>query len=91
MDDFKDITEPLLRSAYVEALYNHKEFEFERLTQSYWLKFIYGVARSRSSAWLLEKFPMSAEAEGFRRPAVPFKCHDTSCGPGTIRTPLESC
>jgi hypothetical protein len=36
LDDFDVITEPLLRSAYVEAMYRADEFEFERLRMSYW-------------------------------------------------------
>jgi hypothetical protein len=36
VDDFSELTPELLRTAYVEALYRVDEFEFERLTQSYW-------------------------------------------------------
>lgn len=95
VDDFGHITEPLLRSAYVEALYRADDFEFERLTQSFWVELIYKVVTSKSSEALLEKFPVSAEDPTFRRPAVPFECTaadgSSSCGPGTIRFPRNGC
>jgi hypothetical protein len=92
VDDFADITPSLLRMAYVEAIYRRNEFEFERLTQSFWWKFISKVSTSRSSSVVYETFPPNAEDENFARPAVYFSCHKTnSCGPNTKRIPKQIC
>lgn len=37
LDDFSHITSDLLRTAYVEALYHVNTFQFEKLTQSFWI------------------------------------------------------
>lgn len=85
-------TPPGPRSAYVEALYRADEFEFERLTQSFWYTVITNVSASMSIEPLLAKFPMRAEDVGFTRPRVPYECGKTgTCGPGTKRTPKRSC
>ena len=92
VEDFYDITPTLLRSAYVEALYRADEFEFERLTQNFWNTVIANVSRSRSTQPLLDKFPMRAEEPNFARPREPYECGKTNtCGPGTKRTPKQSC
>lgn len=78
--------------AYVEAIYRRNEFEFERLTQSFWWKFISKVSTSKSSSVVYETFPPHAEDENFARPAVYFSCHKTnSCGPNTKRIPKQIC
>ena len=56
MDDFADVTPQLLREAYVEALYRVDEFEFERLTQSYWYDLIGKVASTKSSRPLFKRY-----------------------------------
>ena len=92
VDDFDDITPDLLRSVYVEALYRADEFEFERLTQSFWNSVIANVSATMSTQTLLDKFPMEAEEDSFSRPRVPYPCGVTNtCGPGTNRTPKRSC
>ena len=54
VDDFSELTPELLRTAYVEALYRVDEFEFERLTQSYWHALIGKVSDSMSTQPLLD-------------------------------------
>ena len=61
VDDFYDINPAMLRQAYVEAVYRRDEFEYERLTQSFWYEIIYNVSAAKSTAPLLERFPMRAE------------------------------
>lgn len=92
VDDFDDVNPELLRSAYVEAMYRAKEFEFERLTQSFWYSVIGNVSKSMSMTPLLEKFPMEAEDITFARPKIPYECGRTgTCGPNTKRIPRKSC
>jgi hypothetical protein len=47
----------LLRTAYVEALYRAPDFEFHRLSMSFWLAFIRNVSESMTSQTLWDKFP----------------------------------
>ena len=92
MDDLYDINPDLLRTAYVEALYHADDFEFERLTQSYWFSAITNVSYTKSTRTLLDYFPMNAEDTGFTRPRVPYECGKTgTCGEGTKRIPKNSC
>jgi hypothetical protein len=92
VEDFDDITPALLHSAYVEALYRADEFEFERLTQSFWYGVIANVSYSKSVQPMLDKFPMEAELPNFARPKVPYACSNTNtCGKGTKRTPRNMC
>ena len=92
LEDFDQLTPALLREAYLEALYRVNDFEFERLTQSFWYSVIANVSVTRSVQALWDKFPPSAEDAGFARPRVPFSCWQTnSCGPGTKRIPKSSC
>ena len=97
VDDFADVTPLLLRTAYVEAVYRAEghEFEFQRLTQSWWFSFIMRVARAQTTDAVLESFPLEAEDPTFTRPAVPFVCEEkdgkSNCGEGTKRTPRNSC
>ena len=92
LDDFSDLNENLLRTAYLEALYHYKGFEFERLTQSFWWSIIANVSETKSSQVLLDKFPMEAEDPMFTRPFVRYDCGVTNtCGPGTKRIPKEEC
>ena len=92
MEDFDQVTPELLRTAYVEALYRADDFEFERLTQSFWWSFIANVSVTMSSQTVLDKFPLQAEDPDFARPFAPFDCWKTnSCGPGTKRVPKSSC
>ena len=96
VEDFDEVTPSLLRAAYVEALYRAEagEFEFERLTQSFWWTFVMNVSTSMSQDAISAKFPPSqSEDAGFARPRVPFDCgvKGERCGPGTKRTPATSC
>ena len=92
VDDFAEINEQLLRTAYLEALYHYKEFEFERLKQSFWFSVIMNASVTKSSQILLDKFPMEAEDRTFRRPFIRYECAKTNtCGAGTFRIPKESC
>lgn len=92
VDDFYDVTPQLLRTAYLEALYRAKEFEFQRLTMSYWFSVLANVSVSMSTQPFLDAFPMAAEDLSFTRPREPYDCGKTdSCGPGTKRTPKMSC
>ncbi len=92
VDDFYDINPKMLRQAYVEAVYRRDDFEYERLSQSFWYEVIYNVSAAKSTAPLLEKFPMRAEKKNFMRPKEPFSCAKTdSCGVGTKRTPKNYC
>ena len=45
LEDYAQISETLLRQAYIEAIYraNNNEWEFERLTQRWWHHLIYTV------------------------------------------------
>ena len=92
VEDFAVLTPLLLRTAYIEALYRSTDFEYQRLTMSFWFDVILNVSASRSIQPLLHYFPMHAEDPGFTRPRVPFDCWKTnSCGPGTKRIPKISC
>eukprot|EP00606_Chrysophyceae_sp_TOSAG23-5_P001185 GSChrysophyteH2.ASY1.ANO1.1124.1 assembled CDS len=92
VEDFYEITPELLRSAYVEAMYRAKEFEFERLTQKFWYAVVYNVSKAESVAPMLERFPMEAELPNFARPKEPYACSNTgTCGKGTKRTPRNYC
>lgn len=92
VDDFADITGPMLRQAYVEFLYRVDEWDYERLTPQYWERLLYDLADSGSTDALLLKHPMIAEDTGFTRPLIPFDCEALGgCGPGTKRTPKKSC
>ncbi len=92
VDDFAEITPELLKSAYVEAIYRADEFEFERLTQSYWWQIISDVSRNKSIVSMLKEFPMKAVDTTFARPREPYTCSNTNkCNPGTKRTPKKSC
>lgn len=93
VEDFDAVTPDLLRSAYVEALYLADEFEYQRLTQSWWLSFIASVSTSNSSQPLFDAFPAQSQDSNFVRPLVPFSCGfgGKYCGPGTKSTPTSSC
>jgi hypothetical protein len=93
VEDFAVLTPALLRQAYVEALYRAKDFEYRRLTQSFWFSVIANVSASMSAQPLIDAFPMHAEDPDFTRPRVPFDCWQRpgGCGPGTKRIPTVSC
>jgi hypothetical protein len=92
VDDYDDVTPDLLRTAYVEALYRVEEFEFERLTQSFWWTLILTMSRTKSSQPLLDKFPPQAEDPTFMRPREAFDCKGWfDCGRGTKRFPRTPC
>ena len=92
VEDFYEITPELLLSAYTEAIYRADEFEFERLTQSFWYGVIANVSYSKSTQPMLDKFPMKAEIPNFARPKVPYACSNLgTCGKGTKRTPRNYC
>ena len=78
--------------AYLEALYRVDDFEFERLTQSFWWTFLMNVSQSQRSETIQEKFPLESEEIEFMRPKEWFSCHQSnSCGRGTKRIPKSSC
>jgi hypothetical protein len=92
VEDFAEITPELLRVAYLEAVYRAKEFEYNRLTMSFWFSVIANVSASMSSQPLLDLFPMEAEDPNFTRPREPYECGRTNtCGKGTKRIPKNSC
>ncbi len=92
VEDFAEITPELLRTAYIEAVYRVKEFEFHRLTMSFWFSVIANVSASMSSQPLIDLFPMEAEEPNFTRPRELYECGKTNtCGKGTKRTPRKSC
>lgn len=92
LDDFDDITPDLLRVAYLEALYRADDFEYHRLTQSFWYSAVLNVSRTKDSRTVTDMFPMEAEDLSFTRPREPFTCHKTgTCGKGTKRIPESSC
>ena len=85
-----------MRVAYIEALYHAEEFEFNRLSQSFWHDLIYQVSKTKSITDMLLKFPMRAEDSTFTRPLNSFNCVSpitkvNTCGPGTKRTPIVKC
>ena len=74
----------------MEALYRVDEFEFERLTQSFWWDFIMNVAKSKQVNTILEKFPY--QETNFMRPLDRFDCHNKNqCGKGTKYIPMNMC
>jgi len=92
VEDFAYVTPELLRTAYVEAIYHADEFEFERLTMSFWWEVIFNVSVAGHVGPMLERFPMRAEIPNFTRPRRPYPCGQTdTCGEGTKRTPAMSC
>ncbi len=97
VDDFDEVTPELLRLVYVEAVYRalRKEFEFERLKQSYWYSLLFNVSVTKNAFPMIEKFPMKAEKQGFVRPFEPFHCGEKNefCGEANpkILTPKNSC
>lgn len=92
MDDFAYVTPELLREAYLEALYRAKEFEFERLKQSYWYNLILNVSLAKSIKPLYDKFPYEAAQSDFKRPFVRFDCVKTdTCSKETYRSPKQIC
>jgi hypothetical protein len=90
VEDYDQITPELLRTAYVEALYRVNEFEFERLTQSFWWRFLNNVSRRKSTKAVLDKFPIEAEDPDFMRPYYPMN-PDIQYPKGTKKFPKSSC
>lgn len=92
VDDFASVTPLLLRTAYIEALYQVDEFEFIRLTQSFWWNVIMTISRTKNAKIITDFFPMEAEDSTFTRPLRNFDCWKTkSCGKGTKRIPKKMC
>jgi hypothetical protein len=92
VEDFDEVTPQLLRMAYVEALYRVEEFEFERLTQSFWWSFIMNVSIAMKTEAIYEKFPLESEDAHFARPFERFDCWKTNtCHPQTKRIPKSFC
>ena len=93
VEDYDEVTPELLRTAYVEALYHAKDFEYHRLTQSFWWSFITNVSVARNSEAIYAFFPPESEDPTFTRPAVPYNCGEGGrlCGAGTKRTPKSYC
>jgi hypothetical protein len=93
VDDFFDVTLDLLRSAYVQAIYDIDQFQFHRLQQSFWYQIIYNVSSAGHAGPMLDQFPMQAETPRFVRPFKSFYCgeHNEHCGEPGIKTPKQSC
>jgi hypothetical protein len=92
VEDFDEVTPSLLETAYVEALYRSNEFEFNRLTQSFWYTLVMNVSSSMSSQPLLDLFPPESEDPTFTLPKKRFDCWLTnSCGVGTKRISKTFC
>ena len=95
VEDYDDVTPTMLRQAYIEAIYRVNEFEFERLTQHFWLSLIEEISTSRDNSILYSKFPhdMSGFDETFTRPKEYFNCgeNNKNCGKETKRIPRSSC
>ena len=92
VEDFNLVTPELLRVAYIEALYHADDFQYEKLTQSFWWSFIGNVSVTKSTQTVWDRFPPHADESDFMRPWIPFDCWKTnSCGPGTKRIPKTSC
>jgi len=94
LDDYADLTEPMLRTAYVEALYRADDWEFARMTQAWYERLIYQVAARGDIEPLMRLHPMLSEDRKFTRPLVPFTCsgrQQQQCGAGTKRVPKRSC
>jgi len=67
-------TGPLLRQAYLEALYHADDWEYERMTTQYWQRLIFEVSETASLEPMLRRHPMTAEDQNFTRPLVPYDC-----------------
>lgn len=80
LDDYADLSESILRTAYVEALYRADEWEYARMTQPWYERLIYQVATRGDIEPLMRLHPMSAEDRKFTRPLVPFTCDSKSSG-----------
>eukprot|EP00601_Ochromonadales_sp_CCMP2298_P003641 CAMPEP_0173182638 /NCGR_PEP_ID=MMETSP1141-20130122/7955_1 /TAXON_ID=483371 /ORGANISM="non described non described, Strain CCMP2298" /LENGTH=586 /DNA_ID=CAMNT_0014105767 /DNA_START=48 /DNA_END=1808 /DNA_ORIENTATION=+ len=92
VEDFDQVTPALLQTAYVEALYRAEEFEFKRLTQSFWFGLVMNVSAARSSQPLLDLFPPESEDPTFTQPKERFDCWESnSCGKGTKRISKSFC
>ena len=92
VDDFDEINPTLLYSAYVEALYRADDFEFKRLTQTFWYSIFANVSTTKTTQSLLNLFPMTPVDLDFTRPRELFKCNPpSSCGKGTKRIPKKMC
>ena len=92
LEDFSEVSSDIIRQAYVEALYRVDEWDYTRLTRSYWQNLIFTTAQLGNTDELLRLHPMSAEDETFTRPLIPYNCEAMGgCGPGTKRIPLNSC
>ncbi len=92
VEDFDLVTPELLRSAYVEAIYYADDFNYEKLTQSYWYGAIYNISASMRVSTITDMFPMHATDPNFGRAREPYSCsHTNTCGPGTRRIPKTSC
>lgn len=90
LDDYAELTEAILRQAYVEALYRVDNWQYARMTKRWYERLMYDVAETGSIESLLRLHPMGAEDRTFTRPLVPFQC-EGGCGVGTKRTPVTSC
>jgi len=83
VEDFAEVTPLLLKTAYVEAMYRASDFQYHRLTMSYWYTVILNVSSSRSLLPVLEAFPLEAEDQGFTRPREVYECGKRGdCGNG---------
>ncbi|RYY85489.1 hypothetical protein EON63_07405 [archaeon] len=93
VDDFFDVNPTLLHSAYVEAIYRslRGEWEYHRLTQSYWFNVLLNVSVHKSPLPYIHSHPLIED--GLSRPRQRFDCGEggKGCGHGTRRIPKQSC
>lgn len=74
LEDFAQASPEVIRQAYVEALYRVDEWDYTRLTESYWMNLVATAQASGSHLHMLKNHPMNAEDAGFTRPLIPFDC-----------------
>lgn len=103
VEDYSTVTPALLRAAYIEAIYRTMkgDFEFQRLTQSYWYSLIMHISRTKTLDSILDRYPMHPiEKQNFTRPVHAFQCGSADetgimgmqgCGKETKRPPIEIC
>ena len=92
LDDYAYLTPEVVRQAYVEALYRADEWDYTRMTESYWQRLIFEASLKGNIDHLMRLHPMEAVDMSFTRPLVPFDCDAMGgCGVGTKRVPKKYC
>jgi len=92
VDDFADLTLHMIQQAYVEVMYRADEWEYERISYTWWSKLLHEVSNAGNDEALQRLHPYSVHDATFTRPLIPFNCEKIGgCGPGTKRVPKKSC